>query len=111
MSDISARVKAIIVDKLGVDENEVTPEGSTLEDLIPILKKAHEEIVAIRASVERERFSEKKLEMAKGILNKNDLYYIKQEDLTEDWFDPSDGPKYAQNKVFGKAALKAISMS
>ena len=28
MSDIAARVKAIIVDKLGVDENEVTPEAS-----------------------------------------------------------------------------------
>ena len=26
MSDISSRVKAIIVDKLGVDENEVVPE-------------------------------------------------------------------------------------
>jgi len=28
MSDIASRVKAIIVDKLGVDENEVTPEAS-----------------------------------------------------------------------------------
>ena len=28
MSDISAKVKAIIVDKLGVDESEVTPEAS-----------------------------------------------------------------------------------
>ena len=28
MSDIAARVKAIIVDKLGVDEGEVTPEAS-----------------------------------------------------------------------------------
>ena len=28
MSDISSRVKAIIVDKLGVDENEVVPEAS-----------------------------------------------------------------------------------
>ncbi|NVK04899.1 MAG: acyl carrier protein, partial [Flavobacteriia bacterium] len=28
MSDIAARVKAIIVDKLGVDENEVTTEAS-----------------------------------------------------------------------------------
>ncbi|NVK29075.1 MAG: acyl carrier protein, partial [Flavobacteriia bacterium] len=27
MSDIAARVKAIIVDKLGVDENEVTTEA------------------------------------------------------------------------------------
>ncbi|MBE0641550.1 MAG: acyl carrier protein, partial [Bacteroidales bacterium] len=26
MSDIAERVKAIIVDKLGVDESEVTPE-------------------------------------------------------------------------------------
>jgi len=33
MSDISARVKAIIVDKLGVDENEVTPEASFTNDL------------------------------------------------------------------------------
>ena len=28
MSDIASRVKAIIGDKLGVDENEVTPEAS-----------------------------------------------------------------------------------
>ena len=28
MSDIASRVKAIIVDKLGVDENEVTAEAS-----------------------------------------------------------------------------------
>ncbi len=28
MSDISSRVKAIIVDKLGVDENEVVAEAS-----------------------------------------------------------------------------------
>ena len=28
MSDISSRVKAIIVDKLGVDENEVVTEAS-----------------------------------------------------------------------------------
>jgi len=33
MSDISAKVKAIIVDKLGVDENEVTPEASFTNDL------------------------------------------------------------------------------
>lgn len=33
MSDISARVKKIIVDKLGVDENEVTPEASFTNDL------------------------------------------------------------------------------
>ncbi len=33
MSDISARVKAIIVDKLGVDENEVTTEASFTNDL------------------------------------------------------------------------------
>lgn len=33
MSDIAARVKAIIVDKLGVDENEVTPEASFTNDL------------------------------------------------------------------------------
>jgi len=33
MSDISTRVKAIIVDKLGVDENEVTPEASFTNDL------------------------------------------------------------------------------
>ena len=33
MSDISARVKAIIVDKLGVDANEVTPEASFTNDL------------------------------------------------------------------------------
>ena len=33
MSDISARVKAIIVDNLGVDENEVTPEASFTNDL------------------------------------------------------------------------------
>ncbi len=33
MSDISTRVKAIIVDKLGVDEKEVTPEASFTTDL------------------------------------------------------------------------------
>ena len=33
MSDISSRVKAIIVDKLGVDENEVTTEASFTNDL------------------------------------------------------------------------------
>lgn len=33
MSDITTRVKAIIVDKLGVDENEVTMEASFTNDL------------------------------------------------------------------------------
>ena len=33
MSDIAARVKAIIVDKLGVDENEITNEASFTNDL------------------------------------------------------------------------------
>lgn len=33
MSDISTKVKAIIVDKLGVDEAEVTPEASFTNDL------------------------------------------------------------------------------
>lgn len=33
MSDISAKVKAIIVDKLGVDEAEVTNEASFTNDL------------------------------------------------------------------------------
>ena len=33
MSDIASRVKAIIVDKLGVDENEVTPEARFTNDL------------------------------------------------------------------------------
>lgn len=33
MSDLNARVKAIIVDKLGVDENEVTPEATFTNDL------------------------------------------------------------------------------
>ena len=33
MSDIDAKVKAIIVDKLGVDESEVTPEASFTNDL------------------------------------------------------------------------------
>ena len=33
MSDIPSRVKAIIVDKLGVDESEVTPEASFTNDL------------------------------------------------------------------------------
>jgi acyl carrier protein len=33
MSDISTKVIAIIVDKLGVDENEVTPEASFTNDL------------------------------------------------------------------------------
>ena len=33
MSDIESRVKAIIVDKLGVDESEVKPEASFTNDL------------------------------------------------------------------------------
>lgn len=33
MSDIASRVKAIIVDKLGVDETEVTIEASFTNDL------------------------------------------------------------------------------
>lgn len=33
MADTASRVKAIIVDKLGVDENEVTPEASFTNDL------------------------------------------------------------------------------
>jgi acyl carrier protein len=33
MSDIASRVKAIIVDKLGVDESEVTDEASFTNDL------------------------------------------------------------------------------
>lgn len=33
MSDIVGRVKSIIVDKLGVDESEVTPEASFTNDL------------------------------------------------------------------------------
>lgn len=33
MSDIATRVKAIIVDKLGVDESEVAPEASFTNDL------------------------------------------------------------------------------
>ena len=33
MSDIATKVKAIIVDKLGVDENEVTQEASFTNDL------------------------------------------------------------------------------
>lgn len=33
MSDITSRVTKIIVDKLGVDESEVTPEASFTNDL------------------------------------------------------------------------------
>ena len=33
MSDVAAKVKAIIVDKLGVDESEVTNEASFTNDL------------------------------------------------------------------------------
>jgi acyl carrier protein len=33
MSDIGTRVKEIIIDKLGVDESEVTPEASFKNDL------------------------------------------------------------------------------
>lgn len=33
MADIASRVKAIIVEKLGVDEGEVTPEASFTNDL------------------------------------------------------------------------------
>ncbi len=33
MSDIASRVKAIIVDKLGVEESEVTAEASFTDDL------------------------------------------------------------------------------
>ncbi|HPD66130.1 MAG TPA: acyl carrier protein [Bacteroidia bacterium] len=33
MTDIESKVKAIIVEKLGVDESEVTPEASFTNDL------------------------------------------------------------------------------
>ena len=33
MSDIATRIKGIIVEKLGVDESEVTPEASFTNDL------------------------------------------------------------------------------
>ena len=33
MADVESKVKAIIVDKLGVNENEVTPEASFTNDL------------------------------------------------------------------------------
>lgn len=33
MADVASRVKAIIVDKLGVEESEVTPEASFTNDL------------------------------------------------------------------------------
>lgn len=33
MSEVASRVKAIIVDKLGVEESEVTPEASFTNDL------------------------------------------------------------------------------
>ncbi len=33
MSDIATRVKKIIIDKLGVDESEVTPDASFTNDL------------------------------------------------------------------------------
>lgn len=33
MSDIATRVRAIIIDKLGNDEKEVTPEASFINDL------------------------------------------------------------------------------
>ena len=33
MADVASKVKAIIVDKLGVDENEVTPAASFTNDL------------------------------------------------------------------------------
>jgi len=33
MSDVGSRVKAIIIDKLGVDESEVTPEAKFTNDL------------------------------------------------------------------------------
>jgi acyl carrier protein len=33
MADISSRVKSIIIDKLGVDEKEVTPQASFTNDL------------------------------------------------------------------------------
>ncbi|MBN1464070.1 MAG: acyl carrier protein [Paludibacteraceae bacterium] len=33
MSDVASKVKAIIVDKLGVEESEVTPQASFTNDL------------------------------------------------------------------------------
>lgn len=33
MSEIASRIRAIVVDKLGVDESEVTPEASFTNDL------------------------------------------------------------------------------
>mgnify|MGYP000464705375 CR=1 FL=1 len=37
MSDVSEKVKKIIVDQLGVSAEEVKPEASFVEDLAPIL--------------------------------------------------------------------------
>lgn len=33
MSDVTSRVKTIIIDKFAVDENEITPEASFTQDL------------------------------------------------------------------------------
>ena len=33
MSDVASRVKAIIIDKLGVEESEITPESNFTNDL------------------------------------------------------------------------------
>jgi acyl carrier protein len=33
MSNVASRVKQIIIDKLGIDESEVTPESNFIQDL------------------------------------------------------------------------------
>ena len=77
MSDIAARVKEIIVDKLGVDESEVTPEASftndlgadsldtvemvmNLEDMLGVEIKTDEEMKTVGELVKMIESSEKK---------------------------------------------------
>lgn len=86
-------------------ENEKRYGARSLEDLIPILKKADEEITAIRARAASGIYNEKKLKLARDCFDKNDFKYVQYVDINQDWFHESDGVKYARYKVYKNAAL------
>ena len=51
MSEIEAKVKEIIVDKLGVDEADVTPEASFTNDLGAIPDDKAEKIATVADAI------------------------------------------------------------
>ena len=59
MADVASRVKAIIVDKLGVEESEVTPEASFTNDL------GADSLDTVELIMEFERNSESPFQMRK----------------------------------------------